>query len=52
MDKLNEIKEKIRTHNPEFTDELIDLMCESILFKIRNNFEEITTKCSNLSIKK
>lgn len=36
--KLEQIKEKIRTINPEITDELLDLLYEYIFSKYYNNF--------------
>lgn len=35
--KLEQIKEKIRTINPEITDELLDLLYEYIFSKYYNN---------------
>lgn len=53
MDKLNEIKEKIRTIDPRITDELLDLLCEYVnvksykdcIVQLDNNkeFEQLVT---------
>lgn len=37
MDELEVIKEKIRTINPEITDELLDLLYEFFFEKYYNN---------------
>ena len=36
MEELNIIKEKIRTINPNFTDELLDLLYEYVTKKFSN----------------
>lgn len=38
--KLEQIKEKIRTINPEITDELLDLLYEYIFSKYYNNIKK------------
>ena len=38
--KLEQIKEKIRTINPEITDELLDLLYEYIFRKYYNNIKK------------
>lgn len=43
MNKLEEIKEKIRTINPNITDELLDLLYEFAITKYTNNM----TNCFN-----
>lgn len=53
MDRLNEIKEKIRTIDPRITDELLDLLCEYVnhktyidcIIQLDNNkeFEQLVT---------
>ena len=47
--RINEIKEKIRTINPEITDELLELLYE--YFKVCY-FDELTTKLKNLEFQK
>ena len=44
--KLEQIKEKIRTINPEITDELLDLLYEYIFSKYYNN---ITKEINQIS---
>ena len=36
MNELQEVKEKIRTINPEITDELLDLLYEYVTIKLSN----------------
>ncbi len=35
LERLNEIKEKIRTINPEITDELLELLYEYIMMRFK-----------------
>lgn len=39
-----EIKEKIQLINPNLTDELLDLLCELVIYKLNYSFEEMITK--------
>ena len=36
MDRLEELREKIRAIDPRFTDELIDLLCDCVFVKKLN----------------
>lgn len=40
MKTLNEIRERIRTINPMFTDELLDLLYEYMFVKYLNDYKE------------
>jgi hypothetical protein len=40
MKTLNEIRERIRTINPTFTDELLDLLYEYMFVKYLNDYKE------------
>lgn len=48
MNELNTIKEKIRTINPEITDELLDLLYEYFLTRHVNDFRK-NVSSDNLS---
>ena len=41
MNKLNSIKEKIHTSNPNITDELLDLICEYVIFKLSKELNSL-----------
>lgn len=47
MEELNIIKEKIRTINPEITDELLDLLYE---FIVRKHVVDFKTYVTNESV--
>lgn len=40
MDRLEQIKENIRTINPELTDEVLDLLYEYVMHKHTIGFKE------------
>lgn len=44
MDNLENVREKIRTINPDFSDQLLDLLCEYIIQKftkeLKNSIEK------------
>lgn len=41
MDKLNTIKEKIHRSYPDITDELLDLICEYVIFKLSKELNSL-----------